>query len=40
MGENIQGENWRDDEGKELEAFAVWAFGPDGFPCLHVLGLR
>lgn len=35
--EQIQGENWRQDEEKELEAFADWAFGPDGFPCLQVL---
>jgi len=35
--EQIQGENWREDEEKELEAFANWAFGPDGFPCLQVL---
>ena len=35
--EKIQGENWRDDEEKELEAFADWAFGPDGFPRLQVL---
>lgn len=35
--EQIQGENWREDEEKELEAFATWAFGSDGFPCLQVL---
>lgn len=35
--EQIQGENWREDEEKELEAFANWAFGPDGFPPLQVL---
>jgi len=35
--EQIQGENWREDEEKELEAFAKWAFGLDGFPCLQVL---
>ena len=35
--EQIQGENWREDEEKELEAFANWAFGPDGFPRLQVL---
>jgi len=35
--EQIQGRNWREDEEKELEAFANWAFGPDGFPCLRVL---
>ncbi len=35
--ERIQGENWREDEEKELEAFANWAFGPDGFPRLQVL---
>jgi len=35
--EQIQGENWRDDEEEELEAFANWAFGPDGFPRLQVL---
>ena len=35
--EQIQGEDWRKDEEKELEAFANWAFGPDGFPCLQVL---
>lgn len=35
--EQIQGENWREDEDRELEAFADWAFGPDGFPRLQVL---
>ena len=35
--EQIQGENWREDEEKELEAFANWAFGPDGFPRLQAL---
>ena len=35
--ERIQGENWPDDEDEELEAFANWAFGPDGFPRLQVL---
>ncbi|KAL9045961.1 MAG: hypothetical protein Q9214_001091 [Letrouitia sp. 1 TL-2023] len=35
--EQIQGENWREDEEKELEAFADWAFGPNGFPRLQVL---
>lgn len=35
--EQIQGENWREDEEKEVEAFADWAFGPDGFPRLQVL---
>ncbi|KAL9633059.1 MAG: hypothetical protein Q9164_004924 [Protoblastenia rupestris] len=35
--EQIQGENWRDDEGEELEAFADWAFGPNGFLRLQVL---
>lgn len=35
--EQIQGENWREDEERELEAFANWAFGPDGFPRLQVL---
>lgn len=35
--EKIQGENWRNDEEEELEAFANWAFGPDGFPRLQVL---
>ena len=35
--EQIQGENWRADEEKSLEAFANWAFGPDGFPRLQVL---
>lgn len=35
--EQIQGENWREDEDKELEAFANWAFGPHGFPRLQVL---
>lgn len=35
--EHIQGENWREDEEKEVEIFADWAFGPDGFPRLQVL---
>lgn len=35
--EEIQGENWQEDEQKELEAFADWAFGPDGSPRLQVL---
>lgn len=35
--EQIQGENWREDEEKELEAFGNWAFGPHGFPRLQVL---
>lgn len=35
--EQIQGENWRKDEEKDLEAFADWAFGPNGFPRLQVL---
>ena len=35
--EQLQGENWREDEEKELEAFANWAFGSDGFPRLQVL---
>ena len=35
--EQIQGENWRNDEEEELEAFANWAFGPNGFPRLQVL---
>ncbi|MCJ1271703.1 hypothetical protein MMC22_011608 [Lobaria immixta] len=35
--EHIQGENWREDEEKEVETFADWAFGPDGFPRLEVL---
>ena len=35
--EQIQGENWREDEDKELEAFANWVFGPNGFPRLQVL---
>lgn len=35
--QQIQGENWREDEEKEMEAFADWAFGRDGFPCLQVL---
>lgn len=35
--EQIQGENWREDEEKELEAFANWAFGPAGFLRLQVL---
>lgn len=35
--EQIQGRNWREDEEKELEAFANWAFGPGGFPGLRVL---
>ncbi len=29
--------SWREDEQMELEAFADWAFGPDGFPRLQVL---
>lgn len=37
MWEEIHGRNWQEDEEKELEAFANWAFGPDGFPCLRVL---
>ena len=35
--EQIQGENWREDEEKESEAFANWVFGSDGFPHLQVL---
>lgn len=35
--EQIQGESWREDEEKELETFANWAFGPNGFPRLQVL---
>lgn len=35
--EEIQGRNWREEEEKELEAFADWAFGLDGFPSLRVL---
>lgn len=31
------GENWLEDEEQKLEAFADWAFGPDGFPRLQVL---
>lgn len=37
MWEEIHGRNWQEDEEQELEAFANWAFGPDGFPCLRVL---
>ena len=29
--------SWRTDEDKELEAFADWAFSPEGFPALQVL---
>ena len=35
--EKIQGENWREDEEKDLAAFADWAFSRDGFPRLQIL---
>lgn len=37
--EQIQGENWREDEEKELEGFADWAFGPMDFRVFRFLPL-
>ena len=35
--EQIKDKNWPDEEEKELENFADWAFGPYGFPSVQVL---
>ena len=37
LGWWLKQESWRDDEQKEVEVFADWAFGHDGFPNLQVL---